>query len=86
LDDAHEVVRAAYRVAWHAFNMYSNLTPDEKASGPAKLRAHIQKLVTAGAHDPETIAAAALGLMREHEQIARSRARVAIPATQSELS
>ena len=86
LDNAEEIARAAYREAWHAFNNLSNLTPDEKAGGPAKLRATIQKLVATGERDPEKIAAAALGLMREHEQIARSRARVASPGIASEIS
>jgi hypothetical protein len=80
-----DVARAAYAKAWYEFNRFLNLSPDEKASGPLKLRDYIETLVAAGERDPEKIAASALGLIRECEQIARSKARIANPSFHSEL-
>jgi hypothetical protein len=42
-------------------------------------------MVTSGARDPEKIAASALGLMREKEQVARAQARVASPRIAAEM-
>jgi hypothetical protein len=75
LDDA-SVAKAAYQVAWHSFVAFTGLTPDEKESAPRKLRQYIDALVSSGERDPEKIGHAALGLLREYEQITRSQARV----------
>ena len=66
----------AYAIAWHEFANLKGLTPDEKMSGPNKLRLYIQILAEAGEREPEKIAKLALGMMREYEQIVRSKARV----------
>lgn len=73
--DGDEVVRAAYWQAWTEFQRIPQ-TPDEKRSGPLRLQQHIRRLVEDGAREPDQIAAKALGLLREAEQIARSKARV----------
>ena len=76
----------AYAIAWQEFTNSKGLTPDEKINGPNKLRWYIQVLAEVGERDPAKIAKLALGMMREYEQIARSKARVenalyASPAT-----
>jgi hypothetical protein len=48
----------------------------KKASGPEKLRSYINVLIDVGERDPFKIAKAALGMMREYEQILHSKARV----------
>ena len=78
-NDTEETVRVAYRIAWQEFILLPDLTPDEKMSGPSKLRHYIQILVLSGERDPKKIASSAMGLIREYEQIARSQARVANP-------
>jgi hypothetical protein len=70
-------VRTAYEIAWERFICIPGLTPDEKMSGPDKLRAHIRLIVDAGESEPTKIAATAMGLLRQEEQIARSKARLA---------
>ncbi len=71
-----EIKRIAYDKAWHEFNVLPGLTPDEKLSGPNKLRWYIQVMADVGECDPDKIAKATLGMMREYEQIVRSKARV----------
>ena len=71
-----EIKRIAYDKAWHEFNVLPGLTPDEKLSGPNKLRWYIQVMADVGECDPVKIAKATLGMMREYEQIVRSKARV----------
>lgn len=73
--DGNEIVRAAYWLAWKEFQSIPQ-TPDEKRGGPLRLQQHIRQLVDGGTRDPDQIAAKALGLLREAEQIARSKARV----------
>ena len=81
-----DLLRAAYAIAWQEFTNSKALTPDERMSGPNKLRWYIQVLAEAGERDPEKIAILALGMIREYEQIVRSKGRVenvlhASPAT-----
>ena len=71
-----DIQRRAYELAWHDFQVIPQLTPDEKASGPEKLRSYINVLIDVGERDPFKIAKAALGVMREYEQILHSKARV----------
>ena len=71
-----DFLRTAYAIAWQEFTNSKGLTPDERMSGPDKLRWYIQVLAEAGERDPEKIAKLALGMMREYEQIVRSKARV----------
>jgi hypothetical protein len=70
------IVRMAYEVAWERFRAIPSLTPDEMMSGPEKLREHIRLMVDAGESEPTKIAANALGMLRQHEQILRSKAQV----------
>ena len=74
--EGDDIIRAAYWLAWKEFQHISSQTPDEKRSGPQRLQDYIRRLVENGARDPEKIAVKALGLLREAEQIARSKARV----------
>lgn len=71
-----DLLRTAYAIAWHEFTNSKGLTPDERMSGPNKLRWYIQVLAEAGERDPEKIAVLALGMIREYEQIVRSKGRV----------
>ena len=71
-----DLLRTAYAIAWEEFTNSKGLTPDERASGPNKLRWYIQVLAEAGERDPEKIAVLALGMIREYEQIVRSKGRV----------
>lgn len=76
-----DIERRAYEVAWHEFSALRGLTPDEKTSGPNKLRWFIHVLAEIGERDPLKIGKAAMGMLREYEQISRSRARTTnVPA------
>jgi hypothetical protein len=69
--------RRAYEIAWHEFSSLCNLmTPDEKRSGPNRLRWYIEVVIETGESDPAKIAKACIGMLREYEQIARSKARL----------
>ena len=75
------IEKRAYEVAWDEFSALRGLTPDEKTSGPNKLRWFIHVLAEVGERDPLKIAKAAMGMLREYEQISRSRARTTnVPA------
>jgi len=65
-----DIQRRAYELAWHDFRVVPQL------SGPEKLRSYINVLIDVGERDPFKIAKAALGMMREYEQILHSKARV----------
>jgi hypothetical protein len=80
---AGEISRSAYEIAWEVFRSAPAMTPDEKASGPDRLRWYIQVMVEVGERDPSKIARAAIGMLREYEQILRSQARVEENATHS---
>jgi hypothetical protein len=73
---AGDICRSAYEIAWEDFRSSPAMTPDEKASGPDRLRWYIQIMVEVGERDPSKIAKAAIGMLREYEQILRSQARV----------
>jgi len=75
-DDATEISRAAYAIAWAAFQRFPQLTPDEKQRGPEKLRGYITALALAGERNPDKIAMSALGLIRQYEQILQSQGRL----------
>jgi hypothetical protein len=73
---AGDISRSAYEIAWVDFCSAPAMTPDEKVSGPDRLRWYIQVMVEVGERDPSKIARAAIGMLREYEQIMRSQARV----------
>lgn len=75
LDD---IADAAYEAAWREFADMCDLTPDEKISGPNKLRLYIWLIMAAGERNPAEIAQSALGMLRQDEQVIRSRARLAL--------
>jgi hypothetical protein len=83
--DMSDIKRSAYEVAWHEFCSLPGLTPDEKASGPNMLRWYIQVMTEVGERDPSKIAKASIGMMREYEQILRSRARIACEPRRPQL-
>jgi hypothetical protein len=72
-----ELLTQAYTIAWKEFRGSESLTRDELLYGPNRLRWYVQIMVDVGERDPDKIAKAALGMLREYEQILRSRARVA---------
>lgn len=71
-----DIVRLSYEIAWREYCALPGLTPDENHFGPAKLRSYIQVVAEVGERDPSKIAKSALGLMRQDEQIMRSKVRV----------
>ena len=72
-----DIHRRAYEIAWHEFSALSNfMTPDEKRAGPGRLRWYIEVVIETGECDPVKIATASIGMLREYEQIARSKARL----------
>ena len=78
--DKDRVLRAAYQKAWTALAADHDLTPDERAHGPGRLREYINTLVESGVTDPAKAADEALGLLRQYEQIIRSQARIESPS------
>lgn len=81
---AADLVRSSYEIAWQEYCSLPGLTPDEKISGPNQLRWYIQGMAEVGERDPSKIAKSALGMIREYEQIRRSKARVASSSVYSE--
>jgi hypothetical protein len=72
------LVCSSYEIAWQEYSTLPGLTPDEHMFGPDKLRSYIQVMANVGERDPIKIARSALGMMREYEQIVRSKARVTL--------
>jgi hypothetical protein len=81
---AADFVRSSYEIAWQKYCSLPGLMPGEKMSGPNKLRWYIQVMAEVGERDPSKIAKSALGMIREYEQIRRSKARVAYSGVYSE--
>ena len=71
-----ELKSQAYAIAWSEFSKIDTTTPDEALYGPDRLRWYIKIMMEAGERDPQKIANAALGMLREYEQILRSKACV----------
>ena len=78
--DVADIKRSAYEIAWREFCSLPGLTPDEKVGGPNMLHWYIQVMTEVGERDPSKIAKAAIGMMREYEQILRSKARLTCAA------
>lgn len=73
--DREEIVRAAYNRAWEDFERIAQTLPERRLA-PQRLRQHVQALFESGERDPEKIGVAALGRLRDAEQVERSRTRV----------
>ena len=72
-----ELADKAYSIAWREFRkIKTTSTPDEITFAPRRLRWYVQIMTVVGERDPKKIATAALGMLRQYEQISRSRARV----------
>ena len=71
-----ELADKAYSIAWREFHKIKTSTPDEITFAPRRLRWYVQIMTVVGERDPKKIATAALGMLRQYEQISRSRARV----------
>ena len=71
-----ELADKAYSIAWREFRKIKTSTPDEITFAPRRLRWYVQIMTVVGERDPKKIATAALGMLRQYEQISRSRARV----------
>ena len=78
------VAYAAYEAAWQEFMQLPGLTPDEKRHGPNQLRWYIHLMTEIGERDPSKIATSALGMMRQYEQVTRSKGRLAQEVSQFE--
>ena len=76
-NSAADLVHSSYEIAWQEYCSIPGLTPDERKSGPNKLRFYSQVMVEIGERDPLIIARSAVGMIREYEQIMRSKVRVA---------
>lgn len=69
--------RRAYEIAWREFSsLRDSMTPDEKGAWPDRLHWYIEVIIETGERDPLKIAKASVGMLRQHEQIARSKARI----------
>ena len=71
-----ELADKAYSIALREFRKIKTSTPDEITFAPRRLRWYVQIMTAVGERDPKKIATAALGMLRQYEQISRSRARV----------
>jgi hypothetical protein len=71
-----ELADKAYSIAWREFRKIKTSTPDEITFAPRRLRWYVQIMTTVGERDPKKIATAALGMLRQYEQISRPKARV----------
>jgi hypothetical protein len=71
-----ELADEAYSMAWREFQTIETSTPDEITFAPRRLRWYVQVMTAVGERDPKKIATAALGMLRQYEQISRSKARV----------
>lgn len=74
-DQRLELASAAYQQGWHHL-ITTDMTPDERDHAPRLLHSHVWRLINAGAYDAGEIANAALGRMRQDEQLSQSRARL----------
>jgi hypothetical protein len=68
-----DIVRSAYDKARQEHARIPTLTAAEKNEGPIKLMEYIKALVLSGERDPRKICHSALCLMRNYEQINRSK-------------
>ncbi|MBV8793006.1 MAG: hypothetical protein JO205_10695 [Pseudolabrys sp.] len=73
-----EIAGAAYAKAWRYVVDNPALTPDERDSAPHILRDHVLRLIAEGSRDPEAIASAAIGHLRQQEQVLQSKGRLAM--------
>jgi hypothetical protein len=74
-DQRLELASAAYQKGWQHL-ITTEMTPDERDHAPRLLHNHVWRLVNAGANDARHIADAALGRMRQDEQLSQSGARL----------
>ena len=74
-DQRLELATAAYQKGWHHL-ITTEMTPDERDQAPRLLHTHVWRLINAGACDAGDIANAALGRMRQDEQLSQSEARL----------
>jgi hypothetical protein len=74
--DQITLAKTAYEIAWQQFTATVGLSPDELALGPSRIRQFIEISITGGETDPARVAASALGLLRQGEQILQSKARL----------
>ena len=79
-----DLVCSSYEIAWQEYSTLPGLTPDEHMFGPDRLRSYIQVMADVGERDPIKIARSALGMMRQYEQIVRSKAGVTLRQQKSE--
>jgi hypothetical protein len=74
-DQKLELAAAAYQRGWQHL-ITTDMTPDERDHAPRLLHNHVWRLINAGSCDVADIADAALGRMRQDEQLSQSRARL----------
>ena len=83
-DGTVSLLRSSYEIAWQEYHGLPGPTPDEIMFGPDRLRSYIKAIANSGETDPVKIAKSALGMLREYEQIARSKMRLALRQQKSE--
>ena len=74
-DQKLELATAAYQKGWQHL-IRTQMSPDERDHAPRLLHNHVWRLINAGANDARYIADAALGRMRQDEQLSQSLARL----------
>ena len=74
-DQRLELATNAYQKGWQHL-ITTEMSPDERDHAPRLLHNHVWRLINAGANDAGDIAHAALGRMRQDEQLSQSGARL----------
>ena len=74
-DHRLELASAAYQKGWRHL-ITDEMSPDERDHAPRLLHTHVWRLINAGACNAGDIANAALGRMRQDEQLSQSGARL----------
>jgi hypothetical protein len=64
-----DLEKEAYAIAWPKLRQIETLAPDEIEFGSSRLRYYIKILAEVGEDDPNKIANAAMGMIRQFEQM-----------------
>ena len=75
-DEVIRIEREAYALAWEEFSRAAGMTPDERESGPRLLRSYVHIMVDVGESNPQKIAKTAMAMLRQYEQVLRSKAQL----------
>ena len=75
IDQRSQIAAAAYQAGWQHLST-TDMSPDERDHAPRLLHMQVWRLINCGARDASEIAFAALGQLRQDEQLLQSRARL----------